>query len=73
MSTSKRKLICTIAFGLGLVAVFGVEAGDEKTDPWQAVQFMIGRWKGTAEGEAGAEFIDLAPLAIFCLNLYRPA
>jgi hypothetical protein len=55
------------------VVLFGVEAGDEKTDPWQAVRFMIGRWKGTAEGEAGAEFIDLAPLAIFCLNLYRPA
>jgi hypothetical protein len=55
------------------VVLFGVEAGDEKTDPWQAVRFMIGRWKGTAEGEAGSEFMDLTLLAIFCLNLYRPA
>jgi hypothetical protein len=58
MSTSKRKLICTIAFGLGLVAAFGVRGANEKSDPWEPVRFFIGHWRGTAEGEAGAGTVE---------------
>jgi hypothetical protein len=36
----------------------GIKAADDKADPWQPVRFFIGRWTGTAEGEAGSGSVE---------------
>jgi hypothetical protein len=38
--------------------VAGIKAAEEKADPWQPVRFLIGRWTGTAEGEAGSGTVE---------------
>src|SRR5215471_2127444 len=45
-----------VAFVFAALAI-SVGAADQP-DPWQPVRFFIGRWKGTAEGEAGAGTVE---------------
>jgi len=38
-----------------VVAAFATFAADAPApDPWQPVRFLVGRWKGTVQGEAGS-------------------
>lgn len=45
-----RRRIFAVVAGLALAAS---AADAPKTDPWQPVRFLVGRWNGTVQGEAG--------------------
>jgi hypothetical protein len=45
----RRRTFAVVA-GLALAAS---AADAPKTDPWQPVRFLVGRWNGTVQGEAG--------------------
>jgi hypothetical protein len=45
-----RRRIFAVVAGLALTAS---AADAPKTDPWQPVRFLVGRWSGTVQGEAG--------------------
>jgi hypothetical protein len=45
-----KKLFCALL----ACAAFAASAQDAaRADPWQPVRFMLGRWEGTVQGEAG--------------------
>ena len=48
---SIRALSATL---IALLALPAFAQDSAKPDPWQPVRFMVGRWNGTVEGQAGA-------------------
>jgi hypothetical protein len=42
-----------VALGLACLALAASAADTTGSDPWQPVRFMVGRWRGTVQGEAG--------------------
>lgn len=45
-----RRLVLLLLSGLALAATAADAPG---ADPWQPVRFLVGRWRGTVQGEAG--------------------
>lgn len=45
----------TILLGvvLSMTSLMAIAKDDIKPDPWKSVRFMVGAWKGVAEGESG--------------------
>jgi hypothetical protein len=50
--------ICSVVFLLGFAAALVAYGAENKADPWQPVRFLIGRWTGTAEGQAGTGTVE---------------